>query len=162
MQDNSDRNWWNSELFKEKVYPSLPKELEIIKFPPLKDKNYNCFIYTLGLSDNTEIIKDSAGFIYDTFFQKLIDEKLLIYTRNPQNGDYVLYRDPQKYPGIITHSGILYNNKVVSKWAWGPLVRHDLFDVPASYGGDISYIKAIDNRKANEFYWNYKKFNILL
>ncbi len=43
IQDNGDKNWWSDELFQEKVLPLLPKELEVLEFPPSKDKNYNCF-----------------------------------------------------------------------------------------------------------------------
>lgn len=161
IQDNSDKNWWSDELFQEKVLPLLPKELEVLEFPSSKDKNYNCFIYTLGLSMDTNIIKDAGGFIYDIFLQKLIDEKILIYTEHPQDGDYILYKNPREYPGIITHSGVLNKGKVISKWAWGPLLRHGIFDVPASYGSDISYIKAITPKKAKELYWGFKEFNKL-
>ncbi|MCH8888811.1 hypothetical protein IID26_00065 [Patescibacteria group bacterium] len=158
---NKGENWWKPRLFKDITLPQLPKELKILEFPPLKNNNYNCFIHTLGLSKDVGIIKNSGGFIYDTFFQKLIDKKALIPTDHPKNGDYILYRDSQNYPDKITHSGVLDNGKVVSKWAWGPLLCHDVFDVPASYGDEISYIKAVDHKKARDLYWKYKKFNKL-
>ena len=110
---NNGKNWWKPDLFKEKTLPLLPKELEIIEFLPSKDKNYNCFVYVLGLSKDPKIIKDCNGFIYDTFFQKLIDEKLIDYTDDPRNGDYILYRDSKNYPNMITHSGILDRKSVV-------------------------------------------------
>ena len=145
---NGRKNWWQPDLFRAKILPLLPKKLEILEFPPSENNNYNCFIYILGLSEEDEIIKSSGGFIYDTFFQNLIDKKVLTYTDQPQDGDYILYRDPKNYPNKITHSGILDKGKVVSKWAWGPLIRHSILDVPASYGNDISYIKAIKREEA--------------
>ncbi|MCH8986593.1 GatB/YqeY domain-containing protein [Patescibacteria group bacterium] len=137
------------------------KELEILKTPPNKQENYNCFIYVLGLANDQELIKECGGFIYGTFFQKLINEGLLEYTNKPKNGDYILYRDLKNYPNMITHIGIINNHNIVtSKWAWGPLFKHKIFDVPESYGDDISYIKAISKEKAKELYKKYKEFNI--
>lgn len=161
IQSDNGENWWKPDLFQEKTLKLIPAELEIISNPPPKEKNYNCFIYILNLSEDAEIIEDSGGFIYDTFFQVLIDEKVLTHTNHPQNGDYILYRDPKNYSDMITHSGILDNEKVVSKWAWGPLIRHAIWDIPASYGNNISYVKAIKSREARDLYWKYKKFNKL-
>jgi hypothetical protein len=158
---NGGKNWWKPDLFREKTLPLFPKELEILAYPPNESRNYNCFIKTLGLSEDTDIVKDSGGFIYDTFFQKLIDEKMLTYTDHPKDGDYILYRDSKNYPNTITHSGTLDREKIISKCAWGPLLRHDVFDVPASYGNEISYIQSIERKKATELYWKYKEFNKL-
>ncbi len=154
-------NWWKPKLFNSRTLNKLPKELEILKPPPDEHKNYNCFIYALGLANNLELIKDCGGFIYDTFFQKLIDDNLLEYTDKPENGNYILYRDLKNRPDMITHVGIVdEHDMVVSKWAWGPLFKHKIFDVPESYGDDISHIKAISKEKALELYKKYKKFNI--
>lgn len=160
---HSDRgnNWWKPDLFLENTLSKLPKELEILENPPRQDTNYNCFIHVLGLSNDNTLIKDCSGFIYDTFFQKLLDEGVLEYTDDPQKGDYVLYRDPINYPGVITHVGIVDDkDAVISKWAWGPLFKHKIFDVPESYGNDILYVKAITKEKALELYKKYKDFNI--
>lgn len=83
IKTDGGNNWWYTKLFQEKILPILPKELELLELPPSEDKNYNCFIYILGLSKNINIIKDTSGFIYDTFLQKLIDEKLIVYTKHP-------------------------------------------------------------------------------
>ena len=157
---NGGDNWWKPELFKVHTKNILPKELEILEDPLEYDKNHNCFIYALGLYNDSILIKDCGGFIYDTFFQKLLNEDELEYTKEPQKGDYILYRDLENYPDMITHIAVLEDNEtVVSKWAWGPLVRHKIFDVPESYGNDISYVKAISKEKAKELYEKYKKFN---
>lgn len=159
LTDGGD-NWWKPKLFELNTLDKLPKELEIIKSPPSEDKNYNCFIYALGLEKDQELIEECSGFIYDTFFQKLIDEGLLKYIDNPEVGDYILYRDLKNYPNMITHIGVISGNDfVISKWAWGPLFKHKVFDVPESYGNDISYIKAISKEKAKELYEKYKEFN---
>jgi len=160
---NGGNNWWKPKLFEVNTKDILPKELEILRNPPEQNDNHNCFIYALGLADEKDIIKDCHGFIYDTFFQKLLDIDILEYTKKPQRGDYVLYRDIKNYPNMITHIGIVENeNTIVSKWAWGPLIRHKIFDVPESYGSDISYVKSISKEKAKDLYEKYKKFNKLL
>lgn len=162
IHSDGGNNWWKPDLFIENTLERLPKELEILKAPVGQDTNYNCFIYALGLSDDTALIKDCGGFIYDTFFQKLLDEGVLEYTDNPQKGDYILYRDLKNYPDMITHVGIVDDGDlIISKWAWGPLFRHKIFDVPESYGNDISYVKVITKERALELYEKYKNFNKL-
>lgn len=142
-----------------KTQTLIPPELTILAIPPAEENNYNCFIHVLGLSVDRNVLQSSRGFIYDTFFQKLIDEKLLSFTDNPQNGDYILYRNSNKYPGITTHIGVKDDDKVISKWAWGPLIRHALLDVPESYGSEISFISAIPKSQAKEYYLKYKDYN---
>ena len=161
IKNNGGNNWWKPDLFKEYTLKLLPKELEVIENPPESANNYNCFIHALGLSDNQEIITDSGGFIQDTFIFKLIDEKLLEYTDNPVTGDYIIYRDLINYPKYITHIGVLLDDQtVISKWAWGPTVKHSMFNVPFSYGSDIKYIKKISKEDALALYTKYKEFNV--
>lgn len=157
--ENGGNNWWKPELFQQNTLSRLPKKLKMLEIPPDKDKNYNCFLFALGFADDATLIRDCNGFIYDTFFQKLIDIGLLEYANDPKKDDYILYRN-SKYPGAITHIGIMDGDRVVSKWAWGPLFRHKIFDVPESYGNDVSYIKAIQKEKTKELYYKYKEFNI--
>jgi len=157
---NDGNNWWNPELFEKYTKNILPGELEILGTPPNSNGNYNCFVYALGLSGDRDLVKDCGGFIYDTLFQKLLDDGVLEYTKNPQKGDYILYRDLKNYPNMITHIGIIGDgDTIVSKWAWGPLFKHKIFDVPESYGDDIFYVKKIAKEKVRELYEKYKKFN---
>ena len=161
IHTDGGNNWWKPELFKLNTLDKIPKELEVLKTPPNEHENYNCFVYAFGLENDQEFIKECKGFIYDTFFQKLIDEGLLKYTSNPKVGDYILYRDLKNYPNMITHIGIISKQDVItSKWAWGPLFRHKIFDVPESYGDDISYIEAIPKKKAKELYEKYKEYSV--
>ncbi|HTH93269.1 MAG TPA: hypothetical protein VL576_02205 [Candidatus Paceibacterota bacterium] len=154
-------NWWKPELFIKNTLPLLPKELEVLANPLPYDENYNCFIYALGLHNDKELLKETKGFIYDAFFQKLIDLGELHLTDEPQNGDWVLYKDMKNYPKMITHIGTLDNGKVISKWAWGPLIKHDLWDVPSSYGDNVQYVKAISPEQAKILCEKYKEFNVL-
>lgn len=160
INTNNTNNWWKPELFELHTRAPLPEELIVISPPPAEDKNYNCFIYALGLAENSEIVKDCHGFIYDRFFQKLLDAGELSPVASPRDGDWVLYRDIHNYPSMITHIGIKDGTQVISKWAWGPIVQHEILDVPASYGDDISYAKKISPNKAAALYWKYKEFNI--
>ena len=160
INTDGGNNWWKPDLFLKNTLSLLPKEIEILKNPPKQEDNYNCFMYALGLDDNKSIKKDCGGFIYDTFFQKLLDVGLLKYTDNPKNGDYIIYRDLKNNPNVINHIGIIDNKGIaISKWSWGPLLKHKIIKIPESYGNDISYVKAITKEKAIKLYERYKNFN---
>lgn len=131
----------------------------MLENPPSENQNFNCFIYVLGLHKNGEILNETNGFIYDSFLNHLLDIGELQKTDSPTNGDYVVYQDLENYPDNLTHVGILENGKVVSKWAWGPLIRHNIWDVPAEYGNDVFYTKAVTNEKALELFTRYKANN---
>ena len=163
IHENGGNNWWKPDLFLKNILDVLPKELKILKNPPSQKDNYNCFIYALGLSNDNAIKKKCGGFIYSAFFQKLIDCNLLKYTDNPKKGDYIIYRNFKKNSNIITHVGIIAdkNNNIISKWSWGPLLKHRIFDVPESYGDDIAYIKTVSKKKALDMYEKYKNFNVI-
>ncbi len=157
---NNTNDWWQPKLFVENTLHLLPYELEIVKYPPKENWNYNCFIYALGLAEDQELILQTKGFIYDNFIKKLLDEGKLEKTENPSDGDFVVYQDLENYPNSLTHIGIIDGDKVISKWSWGPLVKHNLWDVPASYGDTIFYIKAIDAKDVLRLFSTYKEFNI--
>lgn len=159
MSANGSNNWWKPELFELHARAILPKEITIAAPPLAEDENYNCFIYALGLAEDRAVVRDCHGFLYDSFFQKLLDLGELSETTAPEDGDLVLYRNPNDHPGMITHIGVKHGTQVTSKWAWGPLMIHHVFDVPASYGNDISYIKKVSPERAAVLYAQYKKFN---
>lgn len=151
-------NWWNPDLFVERILPLLPPEIEVIKNPPQESSNYNCFIYALGLSDDLDLIKDCDGFIYESLIRKFIEERVLSYTETPSEGDYVLYLDDDKE---MHHLGIVNSdNTITSKWSWGPLIKHEIWDVPACYGNKIKYLKYIEPDQVKKYYYQYKNFNI--
>ena len=160
IHSNGGNNWWKPELFETNTLKLLPKELRVLSAPPLAVENYNCFIYALGLHTDKEIVSDSKGFIYSNFFQKLIDENIAVYTEKPKDGDYVLYRNSDHTLREIAHIGVIEGENIVSKWSWGPLLKHRALDVPESYGDDITYIERIDKDDAKELYWKYKEFNL--
>lgn len=153
-------SWWKPELFIQNILPVLPSELEILSNPPQEEENYNCFAYAFGFGENEKIIKDCGGFIYDTFYLKLLELGEIKKISNPKDGDYIIYEDDVNYPDFVHHMGVVDGDSVISKWSWGPLVRHGIFDVPASYGNDISYLEQIDKSRLEMLYWKYKDFNI--
>lgn len=157
---NDTNDWWQPELFVQNTKHLLPPELEILADPPPEDQNYNCFLYVLGLHTNEEVLDETNGFIYDSFVKHLLTTGDLVITETPEDGDYIVYQDLVNYPNALTHIGVLQDNKVVSKWAWGPLVEHDVWDVPAEYGNDVFYVKAITCQKAKDLFDNFKDKNI--
>ncbi len=156
---NDTNDWWQPELFVQNTKHLLPPELEILVNPPIENQNYNCFLYILGLHTNEEVLNETEGFVYDSFIKHLLSTGDLVRTENPADGDYIVYQDLVNYPDALTHIGVLQDNKVVSKWAWGPLVKHDVWDVPAEYGDTIFYIQAISQETALQLYHQHKSFN---
>lgn len=159
IRTDGGNNWWKPELFQKNMAALLPKELHVIAIPPSEDKNYNCFLFSLGLSNNKKILAETGGFLYSNFFDALLAEKELTITTTPKNGDYVVYQNTAECPGLYTHIGTLKDGKVISKWAWGPTIEHALLDVPASYGNDILYVQSISPKEAELLYGKYKTHN---
>ena len=70
-------------------------------------------------------------------FDEMISEDILEYRNIPKAGDMVLYR---AHDGTISHVGLMENKKnVISKWSWGPLLKHKIFDVPDHYGNEVEF-----------------------
>lgn len=159
IMKNDTNDWWQPALFMRNTKHLLPSALEILADPPPEDQNYNCFLYVLGLHANEEVLKETKGFIYDSFIKHLLAAGDLVKTKTPKDGDYIVYQDLTNYPDALTHVGVLQGDKVVSKWAWGPLVKHDVWDVPAEYGDTIFYIQAINQETALQLYHQHKSFN---
>jgi len=152
---NDVKDWWIPELFTQNTKPIFPSELDILADPPEKKKNHNCFAYALGFAEKLELIAETHGFD-DLYFIKLLENNEVFKTRSPVTGDYVVYQDLEEYPNRLTHIGIITEDKIISKWAWGPLVKHNLWDVPASYGNNVFYVKAISFKRSLELYNKYK------
>lgn len=67
----------------------------------------------------------------------MIEEHLLKKLGAPTEGGIIVYRTQN---GSISHVGLIENEiTVVSKWSWGPLLRHDIFAVPDSYGDTVEF-----------------------
>lgn len=157
---NGYRRWYTPGLFERFVRQELPPELKILKAPPVAGKNYNCFMYALGLHTSKQVLKESKGFIYGAFFQRLLNEGLLEPTKQPKKGDMILYRKPGHFGDEFTHAGVVTNAEyITSKWAWGPLIQHRLFDVPSFYGSSIVYVKKISPARAKKLWEEHRAFS---
>ena len=157
VSSKNGKNWYKPDLFMKNTLPVLPKRIKVLEFPPEKNKNYNCFIYVLGLQNESKILRQTHGFIYNSFFEKIIKEKELIKIERPRSGDVILYRNTA---GLITHAGIVTDNSfITSKWSWGPVLKHRVFDVPDFYSSKISYYQRVGLKKALKLYAKYKRFN---
>lgn len=150
-------NWWQPDLFEKYIRSHLPIDLEIISVPPSPAGNFNCFVYALKLENDPEFLGGQNP-IQKEFIRHLLDKGVLQTIAEPVLGDLVFYEDDE---GAITHGGIMKTKEVVlSKWMWGALFEHKLWDVPSSFGDKVFYTKPIDSRVAKEVYEKYKKSGV--
>jgi len=140
VSSENEDNWWRPELFEKNTRNRLPHELEIITSPPAENINYNCFVYALQLQGNPDFLgTDNWDFtrILEGAFEKLIENGLLQKKDKAGKGDLIIYRT---LSGSISHVGVMLTaDTVISKWSWGPLIKHSIFDVPADYGNDVLF-----------------------
>lgn len=134
---------WTPELFEKNVRNILPKEIEVIEPPPIEKDQYNCFIFALGLEKDIRFIGKHDGndnpFYQLSFFPKLIRDGYLKMATIPITGDLILYENDK---GVVTHAGRMeLSDAVISKWSWGPLIKHHIRCVPKHYGDKISFYK---------------------
>ena len=111
----NEENWYKPDLFIKNTLSILPKGIEVQKLPPEENVNYNCFIHVLGLENEPKILRETKGFIYDSFIEKLLAEKELVKVKHPQVGDIIFYRN---HDGVITHAGkVAKDDFIISKWS---------------------------------------------
>jgi len=142
VSDKNADNWWRPELFEKYTHPQIPVALEIVASPPAEEQNYNCFVYVLGLH-NDERFLGNKGWDFtrklDALFDEMIEQKILEKIEKPERGNLVVYRADS---GKISHVGLMEDGStVISKWSWGPLLRHKIFDVPDHYGDAVEFYK---------------------
>ena len=135
-------NWTEPVCFEKNTRTILPPALEIIAPPPLAAENYNCFVYALHLQHTAYYLGHSgwdAACRLGDHIQQDIEYGIWKQVHAPEQGSMIVYRtDTQD----ISHVGIMDTvTHVISKWSWGPLLRHAIFDVPAHYGNSIAYYK---------------------
>lgn len=150
VSDENADNWWQPELFEKHTRSQIPSELEIIAPPPAEEQNYNCFVYVLGLQKDERFL-GNAGWDFthnlDVIFDEMITQKILEKDENLEAGNLIVYRADS---GKISHVGLMEDEStVISKWSWGPLLRHKIFDVPDHYGDTVEFYKI--SEKVQEF-----------
>jgi len=109
----------------------------------------NCHAYALGLTENPHISmakkfldsqegKSRKILTNSSFMSHIIKEEYLtkiLDQDKPKTGNIVIYFEE----GKVIHSGIMREGKVESKLGLLAVFRHDLLQVPSSYGSDIQY-----------------------
>ena len=140
VSSENEENWWRLELFEKNTRQQIPPELEIIAAPPAEEANYNCFVYVLGLQNDPRFLGNSGWEFtrkLGSVFDEMISADILKSVDVQKSGDMVLYRASD---GTISHVGLMGDaNIVVSKWSWGPLIKHSIFDVPDHYGNEVEF-----------------------
>lgn len=148
VSEKNSENWWRPELFEKNTLSQLPKSLIILQTPPDEERNYNCYIFAFGLQDHAFLL-GNEGWEYtknlDKFIEKMIANGDLEKLDSAQDGAMVLYRTDG---GQISHTGLINKEgRVISKWSWGPLLDHNLYDVPKSYGDRVEYYQGMKKGK---------------
>lgn len=140
VSSENEDNWWRQDLFEKNTRSQIPSELIIISPPPPEEENYNCFVYVLGLQNDTRFLGNKGWDFTRNLgkvFDEMIDSKVLKPLHEPKAGSLVVYRADDD---SISHVGILETEKIViSKWSWGPLLRHAILDVPDHYGNRVDF-----------------------
>jgi hypothetical protein len=159
IEEDNVRNgaWWNPKEFEEQVRSRLPTQLRIISVPPNMAGNFNCFVYTLGLQQDREFWGGNNP-VQQEFIKYLLTKDVLSKTDIPESDDLIFYKDED---GNITHGGIVKSGStILSKWMWGALFEHEIWDVPSSFGDEVFYCKPISLVKAKKEYIDYKNSGI--
>lgn len=153
VSSESEDNWWRQDLFEKYTRPQIPTELEIINSPPPEEENYNCFVYVLGLQNDIRFLGNKGWNFTRNLgpvFDEMISNKILKTVAKPATGNMIVYRANDN---SISHVGLMENEKVVvSKWSWGPLLKHVIFDVPDHYGDKIEFYAF--SSEARDFVFN--------
>ncbi len=157
IEADEGRNWWMPESFERLIRSQLPSELEIVSAPPFEQENYNCFVYVLGLNNDPDFLGGNNP-IQKEFIRYLLKHGLLQPTDIPTSGSLVFYEDKDF---VITHGGIVIDREnIISKWMWGPTIRHNLWDVPSSFGNKIFHCNPVSSQVAKEAYLEYKNSGV--
>lgn len=137
-------NWYVPELFEKFTKGRLPPELTLITPPPREEENYNCYIYALGLNCDPRFLGNvNWDFMRSlhTDFDAMIESGILRKIEKPEKDCLVMWRTDEN---AISHVGLMEDeDAAVSKWSWGPVFRHHLYDVPASYGDNAEFYTGI-------------------
>ena len=150
VSSENEENWWRTELFEKNTRTQIPSELEIIASPPTEEANYNCFVYVLGLQNDRRFL-GNVGWDFTrklgSIFDEMISANILKSVDVPKSGDMILYRASD---GTISHVGLMEDvSTVISKWSWGPLLKHNVFDVPDHYGNKVEFYTT--SKEATDF-----------
>lgn len=123
-----------------------PNSIHIIESPHPIDQ-YTCLMHVLNFTEKPEYIDiANAGlgriFAGLDFADWLVERGHLVEVSQgeAQKDDLVFYFDE----GRFKHAGLWeLNGCVLSKWGVGHLYNHELFEVPLSFGPDVSFYRQL-------------------
>ena len=106
--------------------------------------NFNCHAFAFGLHETEEFwsIRESQPDVWPTgtFVSQLLVPRLEpISEDNQRVGDLIVYFSGQS----VTHSGIVGDQLVRSKWGSAHTWDHRIFEVPTSFGSTVRYFKRV-------------------
>lgn len=155
-QENGSK-WWDPREFQRVIRDQLPTQLSIVSVPPNPSGNFNCFVYAFGLEEDPEFLGGQNP-IQKEFVRYLLNLHVLEKVEHPSADDLVFYEDKS---GAITHGGIVQSDgSILSKWMWGALFSHKLWDVPSSFGDKVFYTRRPDAKKIKTVYIEYKNSGV--
>ncbi|MFC1824881.1 hypothetical protein ACFL9T_19405 [Thermodesulfobacteriota bacterium] len=104
--------------------------------------NDDCFLYVFKGQIPPDILKPFEHLIeeipdlFEEIGHKLISKGFLsLHDERRPDDRIVIYFDGE----IAKHFGRIDNDKIVSKWGKGLTWKHDLFEIPLSYGDRVKY-----------------------
>ena len=152
-------NWWDADKFETFVHAQLPVTLSVVSLPPIYSKNYNCFVFTFGLEKDLDFLGGKNP-VQQEFVKYLINKNILRTKDNFSAGDFIFYKNIN---GDITHGGIIKDSKrVISKWMWGPIIIHDIWDVPTSFGDTVFFSLPLSPEIIKKEYETYKNSDVVI
>jgi hypothetical protein len=126
-----------------------------------------CFGYAFDLNALRvyECIGEMTGgevFVDSCFVPFLIRREILRSADHPpQNGSVIIYfAESFGGPAFPLHAGVAFEGKVRSKWGSGPVFEHEAADIPARYGPDFKYFRAVDKGILETAFLEYAEFLI--
>lgn len=128
-----------------------PHSISLVAASTEYPHGYNCFMYALGLAVLPDRLAALArehedAFPSARFVARLVEKGLQeIPAAEADDGDLALYFDQAENP---SHSGVLQDGFVMSKWGAGHIWKHLLFEIPSSYGVRVRFYRRISREDA--------------
>ena len=111
--------------------------ITLISNPNIIDATGDCFLYVMKMvlgNDDYRKLKEAVQKTKN--FTGLINNGFLSLHEGFNSGDrVVVYFDG----GEVTHFGLIDSGKVKSKWGSGLIWKHELYEVPITYGNIVQF-----------------------
>ena len=115
---------------------------------------YNCFAYALSLVGQEGYIDIASSYPGDVsanseFILFLLENG---YIKETTNDGIVVYFSDSARP---THAGFIAGNSVISKWGTGLLFKHNIYDLPYSYGSEFKKYYTLTSEASLEYFYDF-------